>query len=505
MSVELPSDAVILAGAALLASGVLGAAFAHRLRVPGLLLFLGIGMLIADDGLALVRFDNARLAQAGAAVALALILFEGGLTTKPSDVRRAAIPGLMLATVGVVMTAGLVAVGAVVLLRVDPTTGMLIGAVVASTDAAAIFALLRHVSLPRRLTALLEVESGANDPIAVVLTVGILATLEGDLGVAAWVGFTAAQLGGGLAFGLVIGAMGARILNRIQLGSAGLYPVFALAVGGLAYGVPANVGASGFLAVYVAGLVIGALVPRHRRSIRTFHEGLANTAEIGLFLLLGVLVFPSQLLSVALPAFAMTAVLVLVARPAAVAACLAWFGYSWRELAVVSWAGLRGAVPIVLATFPLSAGYPEGAVIFNVVFFVVLVSAAVQGLTVAPLAGWLGLQASGPAWAPVAEALPLEGVDADLIEVDVTADLAVAGRFLRQVPLPSGGLLTAIVRGRRVLVPTGASRLAAGDLLLVTMPKRETATSEVVAWARGETAASQADSPKGGGSAQRRV
>ena len=377
---------------------------------------------------------------------------------------------------------------ALALLNVDPATGMLIGSVVASTDAAAVFALLRSAPLPRRLTAVLEVESGANDAIAVVLTAGVLATLESEPTVASWAWFVAAQLGGGLLIGLLVGGGGALVLTRIRLGGDGLPAVLALAVGGLAYGLAARAGASGFLAVYVAGLLVGALVPRHRRAIRSFHEGLANTAEIGLFLMLGMLVFPSQLVPFAGPALALTAVLVLVARPAAVLACLSWFGYTPRELAVMSWAGLRGAVPIVLATFPLSANHPEGALIFNLVFFVVIVSAALQGMTVAPLVRRLGLEAQGQRWAPVAEALPLEGVDADVIEVDVTTDLAIAGRTLREVPLPEGGLLTAVMRGQRVLVPTGSTRLEAGDLLLVTMPRRETATSEVVAWARGEAA-----------------
>lgn len=482
---ELPADPLILAGAALLAAGVLCSGFADRLRVPGLLLFLGIGMVIADDGLALVRLDDPQVAQAWGALALALILYEGGLTTKPADLRRGAGPGLVLATVGVVLTAGVVAAGTAVLLGVDTTTALLMGSVVASTDAAAVFALLRRAPLPPRLTALLEVESGANDPIAVVLTVGVLAASQADLGVAWWTGFMVRQLGGELLLGLVVGLVGVAVLNRARLGAAGLYPVLALAVGGLSYGIAAALGASGFLAVYVTGLLVGARVPRHRRSIRAFHDGLANTAEIALFLLLGVLVFPSQLPQVALPALAVTAVLVLLARPLAVFACVAWFGYSWRELTLVSWAGLRGAVPIVLAAFPLSAGYPDGPLIFNVVFFVVVVSVALQGGTVSPLAGWLGLRERERSWAPVAEALPLDGIEAELVEVDVTEDLPIAGRLLREVPLPEGGLLTTLIRGKQVLVPTGATRLEAGDLLLVAMPPRRSASAQVAAWAQG--------------------
>lgn len=486
MTVQTPADLLILATAALLITGVLSAGIAERLRVPGLLLFLALGMVIADDGLALVTLGEPRIAQTAGTVALLVILFQGGLSTKPSDLRRAAGPGLALATVAVVLTAGLVAAGTWLLLDVDPITALLTGAVVSSSDAAAVFSVLRRAPLPRRLVALLEVESGANDPVAIMLTVGVLEAWQAAPTAWEWVTFGVLQLGGGLALGLLAGLAGAQLLNRTRLGTSSLYPVLALAIAGLTYGIGAAIGASGFLAVYVAGLIIGARVPRHRRTIRTFHDALADISEIGLFLLLGILVFPSQLPGVAPLGLAVTALLVLVARPLAVVACLVWFRYDWRELTLVSWAGLRGAVPIVLATFPFTARYPDGELIFNLVFFVVLASVAVQGLTVTPLAGRLGLRVEGPAWGPVAEALPLDGVEAELVEVNVTADLHIAGKQIREVPLPQGALLTALVRGDRTYVPTASTQLRAGDLLLVAMPRRPAATREVVAWARGE-------------------
>jgi potassium/hydrogen antiporter len=486
MTVQLPADALILAAAALLAAGVLGAGFADRLRVPGLLLFLAIGMVIADDGLGWVTLENPLVAQAGGAIALALILYEGGLTTKPTDLRRAAVPAGLLATVGVVLTAAVVAGAAWVVLDVAPMTAVLIGAVVASTDAAAVFTVLRRTPLRRRLVSVLEVESGANDPVAIMLTIGALEAWRGAPTPLDWVVFGVLQLGGGLLVGAAVGVVGSWFLNHVRLGPAGLYPVLALAVGGLGYGLAAAVGASGFLAVYVTGLLVGARVPLHRRAIRTFHDGLGNTAEIGLFLLLGVLVFPSQLPAVALPALAITTVLVLVGRPLAVTVCLLPLRYSWRELVLLSWAGLRGAVPIVLATFPLTARYPDGQLIFDVVFFVILVSAAVQGATVRPLARRLGLVEDEQAWQPIAEAMPLDGVEAELIEVHITPDLHIAGKRVREVPLPMGALLTVIVRGNRTLIPTGATRLHAGDLVVVASPLRRDATEQVVAWARGE-------------------
>lgn len=486
MTVGLPADLPILAAAALLVAGVLGAGFADRLRVPGLLLFLSLGMLVGDDGLNFISLGDPRVAQIGGTIALVIILYEGGLTTRLDEVRAAAGPGSLLATVAVLVTAGVVAGGTLLVLDVSTTTALLIGAVVSSTDAAAVFTVLRRAPLPRRLTALLELESGANDPIAVMLTIGLLATIEATLSPLDWLGFALLQLGGGALIGAAVGVAGSWILTHARLGAAGLYPVLAMAIGGLGYGAAAVAGGSGFLAVYVTGLFVGARVPRHRRNIRTFHDGLGNTAEIGLFLLLGMLVFPTRLPGVALPALAVTAILVLVARPLAVLLCVRWFGYRWQELTLLSWAGLRGAVPIVLATFPFTAQYPDAQLIFDIVFFVVLVSAGLQGATVGAVARRLGLQERGLPWAPVAEALPLDGVDAELVEVDVEPGLPIAGRLVREVPLPEGGLLMAVVRRDQVLVPTGSTRLEAADLLLVAMPRRSTATAEIAAWARGE-------------------
>ena len=489
LSSELPADWMVLVAGGLLAVGVLGAGFANRLRAPGLLLFLAIGMVIADDGLALVTLNEPVFAQGVGTVALVIILFEGGLTTKPRDLRAAAAPGAILATLGVVITAVVVAGGAALLFAVDDLTAVLLGSVVASTDAAAVFDVLRRAPLPRRLTSLLEVESGGNDPVAVMLTIGALETWQRTPALSEWVLFGLRQLGGGVFIGVLVGLAGAWLLNRVRLGAGGLYPVLALALAGLAYGVTASFGGSGFLAVYAAGLLIGARVPRHRRTIRTFHEGLAAGSSIGLFLLLGILVFPSDLPAVTIPALLIAGILVFVARPIAVLLCLPLFGYGWRDLALLSWAGLRGAVPIVLATFPLAAGHPDGRLIFNVVFFVVIVSAALQGLTVGWVADRLGLRSEGRIWSPVAEVLPLDevdGVEAELVEVDVREDLHVAGRQLREVPLPEGGLATTLLRDGRALIPTGSTRLEGGDVLLVAMPRRQGAATRLVAWARGE-------------------
>ncbi len=491
MQLELGVDVVVLAVAVLLFGAVLTAAAAAKpgsnFRVPGALLFLGIGMLVGDDGLGLITVDDAVLVRDLGVVALLLILFEGGLTTKPTDLRLAALPGVLLATVGVVITAGVTGLGVWLLLDVEPITAALLGAVVASTDAAAVFSMMRTTPLPRKVSAVLRIESGANDPIAVMLTVGFLATLEGGaVGPGDWAVFALVQLLGGLAVGGAVGGAGAWLLRRVELGVEGLYPVLALAIGGVAYGLAAQIGASGFVAIYLAGLLIGGLVPRHRRSVLGFHEAMANAAEVGLFLLLGLLVFPSRLPAVAVPALAVAGVLILVARPAAVALCSIGSRMPLREQAVVSWAGLRGAVPIVLATFPFTAGIAGGELIFDVVFFVVLVSVLVQGTTLLPLVSRLGVETAQPAWAPVAAALPLDRIDVDLVELFVTDDLAIAGKELREVPELERALVAAIVRGPRVLIPKGDTQLLAGDVLLLTSQRESDVVARVTAWARGE-------------------
>lgn len=502
MTASLPADTLLLVVGALLVGGALLAGYSDRLRLPAPVLFLVLGMVLGDDGLGLVRvsYDDTGLVQAVGSVALVVILFYGGLTTKPTDLRRAAVPGILLATTGVLVTAGIVAVATRLIFEVEWSTGVLLGAAVSSTDAAAVFAVLRRTALPRRLQSLLEVESGANDPLAVMLTVGALAAFAQPVGIDDWVVFGARQLLGGAAVGGAVGGLAVAVLNRANLASRGLYPVLALAAAALSYGTAAALGTSGFLAVYISGLLVGARVPRHRSSIQAFHDGLANTAEIGLFLLLGLLVFPSQLVDVALRGLIVAGVLTFLARPVAIHLHLWPLGYSWAERHLMTWAGLRGAVPIVLATFPLIAGHPEGVLLFNIVFFVVFVSVAVQGTTIGLFAHRLGLDEGAQVWAPVAEATPLEGVDADLVEVDVTADLPIAGQRLRDVPLPPGGVLTAVVRGTQTSLATGNTLLQPGDLLLIALPRQRDPTGKVVAWARGELPTSNVPDPPAGDS-----
>ena len=503
MELSLGVDRPVLIVAVLVIGAVLTAALASRpgsrFRVPGALLFLGIGMAVGDEGLGLIQVDDAALVRDIGVVALLVILFEGGLTTKPTDLRIAAIPGILLSTVGVVVTAAITGVGVWLLFDVDVITAALLGSVVASTDAAAVFSMMRTTPMPRRVSALLRIESGANDPIAVMLTVGLVAIADGAAsGAGEWATFAAMQLGGGMVLGGVVGLAGVWVLRNVGLGVEGLYPVFAAAIGAAAYGVAANLGASGFVAVYVAGLAIGAFVPRHRRAVLGFHEVMANAAEVGLFLMLGLLVFPSRLLQVdvAVPALAVAGILVAVARPAAIAVCVTWFRVDLREQALLNWAGLRGAVPIVLATFPFTAGIDGGQTIFDVVFFVVLLSVLLQGSTLLPFVRLLGLERPVSAWSPVAEALPLAGGDVDVVELVVSPDLAIAGVRLRDTPALPDAIVAAVLRGNHTLVPTGDTELRPGDVLLLTSARKGDAAARITAWARGEAPGGTATAPR---------
>jgi cell volume regulation protein A len=468
MSAGFGVDVAILFGGALLVIGVVASGLTSRYRVPSLLLFLGLGMAVADDGLRLVRFDDAALAQNIAAIALMVILFEGGLTTDPSSFRSVGVAAGLLATIGVVVTAGVVALFAWYALGLDAATALLLGAVVSSTDAAAVFAALRGESLPRRTRWLLQLESGMNDPVAVMLTVGMVEVWRSDPSGADWVAFVSLQLIGGAVVGIGVGVVARAMLRRFHAGFATSFGVLTLAIAGVSYGAAALTGASGFLAVYLTGVVLAA-DRRPVRGVLGFHEGLAATAQASLFLLLGLLVFPSALFNDLSTALWVTLVLILVARPAAVHGLLALARIPFPEAALVSWAGLRGAVPVVMATIPLTAGHPDGSLVFDVAFVVVVISVAVQAPTVAPLARRLGLVADDRT-AVAAEIVPVDALDADVVEVTIPEHARVAGAMLRDVPLPSGARISVVVRARTTFVPDGRTVLAVDDRLLVVVP-----------------------------------
>ena len=479
-------DEIVLAVGALLTLGVLGAGIASRFQLPGIVVSLGLGMALGSDGLGWVDIgvNDLDWVQSLSVMALVLILFDGGLSTSTRAVRDLAAPAALLATAGVGVTMAVVACGARLLLAVEWETALLLGAVVSSTDAAAVFSVLRRAPVPARLRNLLEVESGFNDPAAAMLTIGVLETWRASPTAGNWVLFGITHLAVGALAGVLVGLVAIAVLNRVRLDSAPRLALLALAFGGLSYGLATLFHGSGLLACYLAGLMIGNGVLRHRRIIQSFHAALGSGAELALFLVLGLFVFPSQIGSQFFEALAVAAVLVFVARPIAVALCLTWFGFSWRQQTLAAWAGLRGAVPIVLATFPLAAGHPDGQVIFDQVFFVVLISAALQGVTVGTVAKALRLPAEQPAWSAVVESIPLDRAG-ELVEVELPADAVIVGKSLRQVPMPSRARIAAVVRDTRVVVPDGDTVLAADDLLLVIVPDGAGADRALTGWVDG--------------------
>jgi cell volume regulation protein A len=466
-----PEAEPLLAAAALLVLvGVAASKLSARLGVPSLVLFLAIGMLAGSDGVGGIHFDDHELAQSVGIVALAFILFSGGLDTHWQDVRPVLVPGALLATVGAVVTALVTGAFATWVLDFPLTTGLLLGAIVSSTDAAAVFSVVRshQVNLGERVRSLLELESGANDPMAVFLTIGFL-TLLGDPGTStlALLPLFVQQMAGGGVVGYLSARLAVVMLNRLHLEYDGLYPVVTLAMVLFTYGTATLLGGSGFLAVYMAGLTLGRVRFLHKKSLTRFHDAIAWLAQISMFLLLGLLVFPSDLMGVAGPALAVSAVLVLVARPVAVFAAVPGRRLALREKALVSWVGLRGAAPVVLATFPLVEGVEHAEEIFDIVFFIVLTSVLVQGTTVPLVARRLGVDAP----MPVPRAAPLEFVtetdaDMDLHQFEVTAGSPSAGRRLIALGLPPGVLVVLVTRDGSYVVPQGATVLHPGDAVL---------------------------------------
>ena len=471
---------VLLVGALLLV-GVIASGFTSRFRIPSLLLFLGLGMAVADDGLAWVRFDDAVLAQNIAIGALAVILFDGGLGTDPRSFRSVGVPAGLLATVGVAITAGVVALAGWWILGLDSTTALLLGAVIASTDAAAVFAALRTEPLPPRTTQLLHLESGLNDPVAVLLTIGMVEVWRADPDGWDWAGYLSVQLVVGIVVGLTVGRLGRWVVDHVSGGAAASLGVVTLAIAAISYGGAAVLGGSGLLAVYLTGVVLTGS-ERASRSVLYFHEGLAATAQSVLFLLLGILVFPSELFGDLGRGLAVVAVLVLVARPVAVAAVLVWWRTPLREMAVVSWGGLRGAVPVVLATIPFTAGHPDGALIFDVAFVVVVVSVALQGPTIGALARRLGVVADDSVFVR-REIVAVDALDADIVEITVPATTSVRRIALRDDPPPGGARVAVIHRNDETVIPTGSTTIEPGDVLLVVTP-RSCELDELESWSR---------------------
>lgn len=467
----LSSEPQLLAAAVLVIAGVLASKLANRLGVPALLLFLGLGMLAGTDGLGGIEFADVELTQGIGVAALALILFDGGIATRWDAVRPVLAPGSVLATVGVAITAGITGVAAAAILDVPLEVGLLLGAIVSSTDAAAVFAVLRsrRAGLKGGIQPMLELESGANDPMAAFLTIGLVEIVTGDTD--SWwelLPMVGQQLVLGAVLGVLGGWLGRLLLNKLNLGIDGLYPVLTLAVAVGTYAGTVLLGGSGFLAVYLCGLWLGNHEVLHRKSVMRFHDAIAWLAQIGMFLVLGLLVFPRGLSEIAGPALLVAGVLVVVARPIAVVLCLLPFRVPPRQQAVVAWVGLRGATPIILATFPLVAGIPEAALLFDVVFFVVLTSVLLQGTTLGPVAQLAKVTVPMPnrTPAPLEAGSPLPD-GTSLRQLAIPSGSFGDGRALVELRLPQRALLVLVDRDGTFIVPTGATRLAAGDSVLL--------------------------------------
>ncbi|RYU08799.1 potassium/proton antiporter [Nocardioides iriomotensis] len=465
-------DSVLLVGAVVMLVAILAVRVSVRAGLPSLLIYLLMGVVLGESGLG-IRFDDANVAHALGFAALVLILAEGGLTTHWPDIRPAMRMGVALATLGVAVSVTVVAVGAHVIFGMDWQLAILLGAVTSPTDAAAVFSVLRRVPLPRRLTGALEAESGLNDAPTVLLVVLVSSGHALDYGVAGFVGIVAYELFLGVVGGLAVGFGGAWVMRRVALPSSGLYPIAVLALTVLAYAGTAALHASGFAAVYTAALVLGNSELPHRQVTRSFSEGVAWLAQIGLFVMLGLLLSPDRIGWVHVgTAITLGLLLTLVARPLSVFACSLAERMRWNELLFLSWAGLRGAVPIVLTTIPLAANVPRAEELFDIVFVMVVIYTLLTGPTLPWVAKRLGVSRQGELRDLEVEAAPLERVAADLLQITITRHSRLQGVEVGELRLPPGSSVSLVVRDGQTLVPDQRTVLRADDDLLVVTPRK---------------------------------
>ncbi|MDT5029134.1 MAG: potassium/hydrogen antiporter [Micromonosporaceae bacterium] len=461
-------DSALLIGAGVLLVAVLAVRLSVRAGLPSLLAYLFLGMALGEAGLG-IQFSDANLARILGFCALVVIIAEGGLTTRWPVVKPVIGAAVTLATLGVFVSVAVVGTVVHLLLGLPWQLALLYGAVLSSTDAAAVFSTLRRLRIKPRLAAMLEAESGINDAPAVLLVVTLSVFAGPELTGMWWqqallIGY---ELVAGAVIGLAIGAVGAFGLRRIALPASGLYPLAAVGLTVFAYATGSVAHASGFLAVYVAGVVLGNARIPHRHAVLGFADGVAWLGQIGLFVMLGLLASPGRLPGAVVPALVVGIVLVLLGRPISVAAGVTWFKVPWREQAFLSWAGLRGAVPIVLATIPFSLAVPGATKLFDVVFVLVVIFTILQGGTIAPAAHWLGVTAPAEPTELIVETAPLERMRADLLELDVPEGSRLAGVYIDELRLPAGAVVTLVLRDGVGFVPEGRTRLRAGDSLLI--------------------------------------
>lgn len=465
-----PADLNLAVAAAALTvlAAVVAVRVSTRVGLPTLLIYLGLGLFIGEAGLGF-NFEDPDVTQTLGLLALAVILAEGGLTTNWRIVRPVIAPSAVLASLGVAISVAVTASITYLLLDVDVRTAVLLGAVVSSTDAAAVFSVLRRLQIRRRMRATLEAESGFNDPPVIILVSVVISDAWERANWLLAFGDMLFQLTVGAVVGLVIARIGQTMLARSALPVAGLYPLATMAIALLAFAAAGAIGASGFTAVYVAGLWLGNAPLPHRNSTLGFAEGLAWLAQIGLFVLLGLLASPARLADALLPALIVGGVLLLVARPLSVVVCVTPFRVPLREQVFMSWAGLRGAVPIVLATLPLSAGLPAASFIFDVVFLLVVVFTLVQAPVLPFVARMLGVDETTSPLEVDFESAPLETLGGSLLQFTIPPQSRLHGVWLDELRLPKGAAVTLVVRDDHTLTPDRNTVLSAGDHLLLVV------------------------------------
>lgn len=473
-SEPLATAIILTAFGGLLAASVALSRVSARLGLPVALLFLLVGVLAGSEGIGNIAFEDYHFAFRVGTTALVLILFEGGLNTSFHAARDVLAPSAVLATLGVLGTAGLVAVAAHLFGLTWPMS-MLLGSIVSSTDAAAVFSVLRAsgTRLRRRVGLTLEVESGFNDPMAVILTTALTAAIVGggDLSVAAVSQGVIVEMTIGAISGYVIARLGRLLILKVHLPAAGLYPAFTLALACLSFGLTTLMHGSGFLAVYVTGMTLGSGALPHAVSIRRVHDALGWLSQVLMFLLLGLLVFPTRLWQVATVGLALALFLAIVARPVVAMLCLAPFRYRWRDSAYVGWVGLRGAVPIVLATIPVMADVSGARVLFDIVFFIVVVGALIPGATVPWMSRLLRVESDAPP--PPATMIEVDArapLGDELRAYFISDQLAVAGATLAEIPFPEGAAVSMLERRGALIAPSGATRIEPGDYVYVIAP-----------------------------------
>lgn len=464
-------ETILLCVAVLIFVSVISSKLSDRFGIPVLLLFLAIGIITGSEGLGGIYFDNAQLAKSIGVVALIFIIFSGGFDTSWKDVRPVLWPGIILSTLGVLLTAVITGFFAVYILNFSLLEGMLLGSIVSSTDAAAVFSILRskRISLKKPLKPLLEFESGSNDPMAVFLTVSLISliTLKG-MSIVNLLQRFAMDMGMGALIGYLMARFIVFVIKRLKLEYEGLYPVIMISLVLLTYLTAVFLKGNGFLAVYIAGLILAQEEFPNKRMVMKFHDGLAWLMQIAMFVTLGLLVFPSHIVPLIGPGLLITILLMVIARPVSVLLCLFPFNLGLKKKAMIAWVGLRGSVPIILATFPFMAGIPQADTIFNVVFFVVIASVFIQGTSIPAVSKLLKVDAP---WAkkinyPI-EFEKTEEIDAELTDLIVPYDSEVVGKRIGDLRIPDKCLVVLISREGKFVIPSGSTVIEGGDVLLV--------------------------------------